>query len=138
MANKRVLGLLVGAVVLVLLAVLMFYPAQKKKTDPPTPQQATQNECAMGVYKDYLKDKIALSQPTPEVTNLLSVENTLAKRRLEERFCLQFAECLADPSKQTAAMVKDMSFSSCLKYEALEEYDAVPREDVPEGQTNEE
>jgi hypothetical protein len=40
----------------------------------------------MKASKDFLKDKIALSPTTTDVEKMLSVENTLAKRRLEERF----------------------------------------------------
>jgi len=130
MANKRVLGLLVGAAVLAVIAVSLFYPPQKKKANPPTPQRAAQNECATRAFQDYLKDKTALWQPTVDVTKLLSVENTLAKRRLEERYCLQVAACIADPSKQGAEALQGAVFHSCLRDEALEEYDAVPREDA--------
>ena len=41
MASKRALGLIVGAAALIVLAVLVLYPAQREKPHPPaTPQQA--------------------------------------------------------------------------------------------------
>jgi hypothetical protein len=126
MANKRTLGVSVGAAVVAVVAVLLFHPALKKEeTKPPTPQQAAQNECAMKASQEYLKEQQAV---TLDPEKLLSVETTLAKRRLQERFCLQLAEC--DLSEQAPAMTKGVHFSSCLKDEALEEYDAVPREDA--------
>jgi hypothetical protein len=129
MAKKPSLALLVGAVVLVVvLAVLGFYPAQKKKAKKPEQQNTAQTECLTKAAQDYLKDKLALSPAPSDIEKLLSVENTLAKRRLEERFCLKVADCLAEPNYP--ATVKGASFSSCLRDEALEEYDAVSREDV--------
>jgi hypothetical protein len=129
MSNKRVLGVLVGAAVLVVVGILLFYSAQKKKAHPPPSHQTAQNECATKAYKDYLKNKAALvAPPATDVAKMLSIETTLAKRRLEERYCLQFAECLADPNKP--AMVKGTFFSACLRDEAIEQYDAVSREDA--------
>jgi hypothetical protein len=129
--NKRVLGLIVGAAVLVILAALALNPVQKKEPHPPpTPQQAAQNQCTLKVYQDYLKNQTA--RPT-DVEKLLSVESILAERRLQERFCLQFVECLTDHDNQQAAIIKGAQFSRCLEDEALEEYDAVPREEAATG-----
>lgn len=90
------------------------------------PGQADSVEGLLGEPK-YIKEKLALRQTTSDVTKSLSVENTLAIRRLEERFCLQFAQCLADPKLE--AIVPGATLNSCLRDEALERYDVVPREE---------
>jgi hypothetical protein len=133
--DNKLLGPVLGAV-LGACAVLAFYhaaPAQKPNADPSTPKATAGNDCATRAYQDYLKDQLALGGDLskPDVTKLLSIETTLARRRLQERFCLQFANCLADSSQQgDATSLRDTAFSSCLRDEALEEYDAVPREEA--------
>jgi hypothetical protein len=131
MANKRLLGLLAVAAVLVVVAVLAFHPAPSKKATPPTPQQAAQIDCATKAHQDYAREQAAeLLAATADVTKLLSIERTLMQRRRQELFCLRFAQCLTDPNNQAAAMIAASYFSSCLRDEALEGYDAVPREDT--------
>jgi hypothetical protein len=58
-----------------------------------------------------------------------SVDSQIAIRRLEEEFCLRFIHCILDDQNTlnfTAA------FNSCLEDEALEKYDAIPRDEVPD------
>jgi len=78
---------------------------------------------------NYWKQRSALSLQAP----VSSVETEISLRRLEERYCLQFATCLlADQLRQTKQAKDQMStwmvatsFNSCLRDEALEKYDAV-------------
>jgi len=70
---------------------------------------------------DYNKANLALMQ---QGTPLMSVEATIAQRRLQEQFCLRFVQCvLSDPS----SLPFIAAFDSCLSDEALEKYDAMPR-----------
>jgi hypothetical protein len=48
-------------------------------------------------------------------------------RRLQEQYCLRFVECLYDPNIQSLTLPYRAAFASCLKDEALEEYNAAPR-----------
>jgi hypothetical protein len=102
--NKR-RGFLLAAVVLVVLLLLALKAIStgKPPTKSPTAKQRVQNECAMRVYQAHLKDKLALLPQPEDVAKLkfLSIENTIAKRRLEERFCLEFVQCVVDDPAST-------------------------------------
>jgi hypothetical protein len=112
---------------------------QKQKPRPLAAKEKTQNECGVRAYAKYLQDSFALSgldkskpltaQTGEQLLAALTAEKILAKRRLEEQYCLEIVHCNAGIQTATS---EALSLSSCLKDEALEEYDAVPREDVPE------
>jgi hypothetical protein len=87
-------------------------------------QQQTTNACALAAYKEYVQMKLALLQPQlQDVTRLMSYQAIIAGRRLQEQYCLRFAQCLFDINTSTGAAM----FSSCLQDEVLDEYDAEPR-----------
>jgi hypothetical protein len=83
-------------------------------------------DCLTTAMTNYNKARLARAVPQG------SVENTIAMRRLEEHYCLQIAQCEVASYKDRVSaalfpMVLDASFSACLRGEALEQYDAVPR-----------
>jgi hypothetical protein len=87
-------------------------------------QGKPEGACAIAAFRDYTRQKIALSQ---RATPFLSVESLIAQRRLEEQFCQHLVQC------DLGAVANDdvrfgAEFSSCLQDEALEKYDAVPRD----------
>jgi hypothetical protein len=59
----------------------------------------------------------------------LSVEQVIAKRRLQEQYCLQFAKCVvvSNANSELVGLQFVSLFGSCLRDEALEQYDAVSR-----------
>jgi hypothetical protein len=130
MTNKQWSLILAGAlfVGLVIVAVKSI-PAQRP---PPVAESAPQNECAINAALQHANAKIARAQKWAQqpvdVANLLSVSSTIAQRRQEENFCLQFAQCLfPDPTVQLYALQLGTTFHNCLRDEALEEYDAIAR-----------
>ena len=72
---------------------------------------------------DFTKANLALMQTG---TPLMSVETTIAQRRLEEQYCLRLTRCFLSDETSTVFAVE---FDSCLSDEALEKYDAVRRDD---------
>jgi hypothetical protein len=77
--------------------------------------------CGESAMNDYNKANVALLQ---QGTPLISIEATIAQRRLQEQFCLRFVRCaIADETSLRFIG----AFGSCLQDEALEKYDAVPR-----------
>ena len=80
--------------------------------------QPGSNDCYQAAFTNYLKATLALSQK--EV--LPSVETEIARRRLEEQFCLNFVQChFSDRSTQIKAAAFAAMFSSCLNDEALQQ-----------------
>ena len=124
--------IILGAVIIAdALTVIYFIPGKKLKT-PPTARELAQNECSVTAYKKYLEDQTALTKANnSDPFSFLSIEKTIAKRRLQEQFCSEFVSCLSEKPEDTslAAVVDAARFDSCLRDEMFEEYDAVPRED---------
>jgi len=77
-------------------------------------------DCSTAAMTDYGKANDALVQQTATV---MSVEATIAQRRLQEEYCLRFVRCSF--SDQNSAIFR-VQFDSCLKDEALEKYGAIP------------
>jgi hypothetical protein len=133
MTNKQ--WMLMGAVLVVGLAAYGVYTA----TNTPSrkvAKSAPQNDCALNATVQYNKDSLALSQREADAEVALlqqgavsdSVEITIARRRLEEQYCLRFARCLyPNPTVQPQAVELSTTFDTCLRDEALEKYDAVLR-----------
>ena len=99
---------------------------------PPTARELAQNECSVTAHKKYLEDQTALTKANnSDPFSFLSIEKTIAKRRLQEQFCSEFVSCLSEKPEDAslAAVVDAARFDSCLRDEMFEEYDAVPRED---------
>ena len=129
--QRTILGAIVFAAATALI-VAHFIPGRQQKQKPMTVKEQAQNECSLAVYKNYLRNQLAITKPSEtDPLSFLSVEKTVAKRRLQEQFCLDFVRCLPKESDDASltAMVEATRFDNCLKGEALDEYDAVPRED---------
>ena len=89
----------------------------------PQPSQKDEAQaCGVAAITDYNKANLALLQ---QGKPLMSVEATIAQRRLEEEFCLRFIRCVLTDQTSLQFIA---AFHSCLSDEALEKYDAVPRE----------
>jgi hypothetical protein len=92
-------------------------------------QNAEQKACAVAAYTEYNKANLALlTQSLP----VMSVEATIAQRRLQEKYCSEFARCIssgvpAGLPAETSNMAYAATFSGCLRREALETYDAKER-----------
>ena len=124
-----------GAAILIILLIfaVKLIPTHKtKSTTHPAAKQVAENECAQQIYTKYVKDKFALLQSRG---NVPSVDDIITERRLEEQFCLQFIRCF-QTAQTTDTSLSDMDnavkFNICLRDEALEDYDAVSREDTNE------
>jgi hypothetical protein len=91
--------------------------------------QQSARECVTSALTNFTKAKSGLLQEG----RFASVETEISGRRLEEQYCLQFAKCLlADqtkqikqPNDQMIIMLLATTFSSCLRDEAFEKYQAV-------------
>jgi hypothetical protein len=81
--------------------------------------------CLEAAFRDYITAEQAL---LTQALGGLTVEATIARRRLEEQYCIRFAGCLAGPQSTGMAKVPpDMlklalaaEFSRCLDDEAEE------------------
>jgi hypothetical protein len=99
--------------------ITLFLPMVSAPAEPKSLKDA-QDACAMAATKDYLNANLALLNQTP----LMSIDGAIAQRRLEEQYCLRFAQCLMDgsPLNQIAVLQYQATFSSCLRDETLEHY----------------
>jgi hypothetical protein len=113
--------------VLIVAGILLGIPPSSAAS-PKTAEEIKQNECAYTAAVNYNQANLALLQQQGSAP-LMSVETAIAQRRLQEQFCQQFSRCLyPDPNNQSLTLPYLAAFLSCLEDEALEKYDAVPRE----------
>jgi hypothetical protein len=79
---------------------------------------ADETACLTAALSDYVKTNAALvMQSTP----VMSVEATIAQRRLEEQYCLRVAQCrVSGLTRQATEWAAAAAFSSCLNDEAKE------------------
>jgi hypothetical protein len=106
----------VGAAILAL-AIIVSAHAQ----GAPQPPRGPQNACELAAFNDYIKENNTLLQAAVPI---MSVEATIAQRRLEEQFCARFVQCgIADTSSVPFRAI----FAACLRDEALEKYEAVQK-----------
>jgi hypothetical protein len=76
---------------------------------------------------DYVKANTALLTSVPLV---MTVEATVAQRRLQEQYCLRAAFCeVAGGTLEDRTMRVALSFNKCLEEEAKEKYELVARPD---------
>lgn len=74
--------------------------------------------CATTALTDYTRAGLALLQQGGPV---MSVEATMAQRRLEEQYCLRSTRCLmGEPTNSLTGMAFAAKFSKCLADEAIE------------------
>jgi hypothetical protein len=139
------------AAIVVVVAVLALKMLMPEKKRPVAEENNPQNECANNAAVEYNNAKLGLLLPQNSYENLtgddrleklkkalierarqpdqlISVDTTLAERRLEEQFCLQLARCvISEPTAALYALRLASVFNNCLQREALEKYDAVLR-----------
>ena len=105
---------------LMLMAMTLSALATPAVAESDSKKERTEDACAAAAMTDYVKANDALVQQTATV---MSVEATIAQRRLQEEYCLRFVRCSLDDQNSA---IFGVQFDSCLKDEALEKYDAVP------------
>jgi hypothetical protein len=113
------------AVILTWLLGLLSHTSPIRAAAPPTDgQQTTQEKCSTEAFSIYNKALYTLLQQDAAMPPLHStVDLTIARRRLQEQFCLQFARCnFPDTSNQSLTVQYSLAFNSCLRDEVLEEY----------------
>jgi hypothetical protein len=81
------------------------------------PLTAQQTACATAALYDYTRSNLALLSAAP----LMSVESTIAQRRLQEQYCLRFAQCVIGGANYQSPLVYAVEFSTCLRDEAAEQ-----------------
>ena len=104
----------------VLIAIAIPILASPAMAESDSKKERTEDACATAAMSDYLKANNALVQQTATV---MSVETTIAQRRLQEEYCLRFVRCSLDDPNSAIFRVQ---FDSCLKDEALDKYEAIP------------
>ena len=104
---------------LMLMAITLSALATPAMAESDSKKEQTE-DCATAAMTDYVKANDALVQQTATV---MSVEATIAQRRLQEDYCLRFVRCSL--SDQNSAIFR-VQFDSCLKDEALEKDGAIP------------
>ena len=105
---------------LMLMAITLSALATPAMGESDSKKERTEDACATAAMTDYVKANDALLQETATV---MSVEATIAQRRLQEEYCLRFVRCSLDDHNSAIFRVQ---FDSCLKDEALEKYGAIP------------
>jgi hypothetical protein len=95
MTNDARRYLFFGAIIILAVVIgISLIPTPKHKRTS-TAKESAQNECGVRAYTKYLQNKLALLQvDNSNPLSVLSVERTIAKRRLEEQFCLEFVRCV--------------------------------------------
>jgi len=71
-----------------------------------------QMACAEAVKKEYQTTKAQLVQKATANGTIMSVDDTIAKRRLDEDFCRRWAACLSSNVKDASARISRRSRSS--------------------------
>ena len=81
-------------------------------------------DCGTAALTEYEKSKAAILTPktsdSPErmMDRLISIDGTIAIRRLEEGYCLKFAQCIRKPSDDPLTLA--LHFNSCIEDEDTE------------------
>jgi hypothetical protein len=89
-------------------------------------------DCGTAALTEYEKSKAAILTPktsdSPErmMDRLISIDGTIAIRRLEEGYCLKFAQCIRKPSDDPLTLA--LHFNSCIEDEDTERVnEAIPK-----------
>jgi hypothetical protein len=78
----------------------------------------SQRQCLLGAFNAYNAADLAILQTAAPI---LSVEGVIARRRLEEKYCLEVARCLVgDPDGPHLQLPFEAEFSKCLREETIE------------------
>ncbi|MGD9540805.1 hypothetical protein [Methylocystis sp.] len=106
-------GVFIAAVVIVFVALASSASATDQR-----------NACRVAALTDYTQANQALLTKSDLP---MTVETTIAQRRLQERYCLSAAQCqLASMPPQQTTVALDVAFSRCLRDEAMEKYELAP------------
>lgn len=70
--------------------------------------------CAEAALREYIGGNLKILQDSAPVP---TVDQQIALRRLQERYCLQFSRCLVPAGAPNAALQTSVHFSACLKTE---------------------
>jgi hypothetical protein len=84
---------------LMLMAITLSALATLAKAESESKKERTEDACVTAAMTDYVKANDALVQQTATV---MSVEATIAQRRLQEEYCLRFVRCSLDDHKTDA------------------------------------
>ena len=78
-----------------------------------------QMACAEAVKEEYQTTKAQLVQKATANGTITSVDDTIAKRRLDEDFCRRWTDCLTSNVKDagTRENIAAVTFVACLDYE---------------------
>lgn len=110
MIDRRAMAVL--AIAAFAFIALEYHPA---KTEPA---RETAVACGTAALLDFTKANTALLESAAAYP-VMSVEATLAQRRLVEQYCLRSTRCLVgDPGDPSAAVPYSLEFASCLREEA--------------------
>lgn len=101
--------------IIVLLAIL---PVSAIASDAKPQVSEAAKACAGSAFEDYIKANAALLL-NAKADPMLSVEDTIAQRRLVEGYCKKWASCIADDMPASAReLVYRSQFSKCVDLEA--------------------
>lgn len=123
-------SLVLGIILLTFWALNEFFPKSGTNLPDATVEAAKDPRaaCASAVVTENLRTRASdLIGPPNEpvdakIARLTSVEATIAKRRLEESYCLKLDHCLTDGS----SLALGAALSGCLSDEANEKYRGGP------------
>jgi hypothetical protein len=96
-------GMMIGGSAFALVMFAVNIKTSRAQNSPQTRQEIAGNECAQRAFTSYVTASNSLLQQQGAAP-LQSVEMTIARRRLQEQYCLQFARYLfPDPTNQGAS-----------------------------------
>ena len=89
-----------------------------------------QMACASAAAKEYIAANAAFVLRATSKGTLMSVDDTIARRRLVEGFCKRWAACLSSnvPDASTRETVMRATFAGCLTNEAKNDEEGQPSE----------
>lgn len=97
-----------AALMVILIQCALTGPALADGTDD-------QAACAATAFRNYLEENQVFKDHH-------GMDDQIAQRRLQERFCSRLAQCMAIHKGQSADAAKASDFADCLKEEAIELY----------------
>jgi len=74
---------------------------------------ADEKSCLTTAFTEYTRANFAL---TSQITTVMTIEMTIAQRRLQEQYCMRAAQC-----RSTSPIAMAALFSGCLREEAKDQ-----------------
>jgi hypothetical protein len=91
-------------------------------------QEQKQIECVQAALSNHVTGLQALQSKDKEnFPFMLSVERTIANRRLQEQYCMQFTQCIF-PTEDVGSLNFGIAFGDCLEDEVRDQYELPPKE----------